>query len=77
MLDTSTFYLLLAMGVFVLVAVTLVHHHNSSYAIKKKQNEFDSISNQLNPRIATLEQNVVDLQIKSDELEVEIDTMKS
>lgn len=77
MLDASTFYLLLAMAGFVLLAVVLVHHHNSSYLIRKKERELTGLTNQLTPRITGLERDLVDLKIELDEVQADIDTLRT
>lgn len=77
MLDSSTFYLLLAMGGFVFVAVVMVHHHNCANAIRIKKNEFESISQQLEPRIEAFEEQIIDLQVEIDEIDEEIDSLKA
>ncbi len=73
MLDTSTFYLILIMAGFVMLAVLVVHHHNCSDEIRKKKGEVDDYIFRLNKKIDVLEQDIVDIQIKIDAVDAEID----
>lgn len=77
MLDTSTFYLIVAMAGFVLVAVIMIHHHNCSDIMHRKERELVSITNQLSPRIDILEREVIDLKVELDEIQEKIDTFKA
>lgn len=72
MFDSSTLYLLLAMATFVFVAVVLVHHHNCNDIIQRKRNAVKNVTARLDQRIELLEQQVVDIQIKIDEIDEQI-----
>ncbi|WP_319467285.1 hypothetical protein [uncultured Pseudodesulfovibrio sp.] len=74
MLETSTFYLILIMAGFVMLAMILVHQHNCTDEIRRKTGEVDAYIARLNQKIEVIEQEVVDLQIKIDEVDEEIDT---
>lgn len=76
MLELNTLYLLLAMGGFVLVAVVLVHQHNCADTVRKKRNEVQGVTLRLEQKIAVIEQEVVDLQMKIDDLDEQISTVE-
>jgi len=76
MLDSSTLYLILAMAGFVFVAIVMVHHHNCSDTVRRKRNEVKSVSTQLQMKIDVLEQEVVDIQMRLDEIDEEIEVLK-
>jgi len=73
-MDMSTIYLIMAMGGFLLVAMTMIHHHNCSQQVHRKKGELDSVTQKLNPRIEILEKEVAELKVKIDEVDVEITT---
>lgn len=77
MLETSTVYLILAMAAFVIVAILMVHYHNCSELVRRKQNEVEAISLQLNKKIDILEQEVVDFKIKLDDLNDDIEAYQA
>lgn len=73
-MDVNTIYLIMAMGGFLLVAVTLIHHHNCSQQVRRKKGEVNGVTQKLAPRIEILEKEVAGLKVKIDELDVEITT---
>ncbi|QJB57999.1 hypothetical protein [Pseudodesulfovibrio sp. zrk46] len=77
MLDTSTPYLLLAMATFIFVAIALVHHHKNGEIIRRKKGEVEDYVARLSQKIDILEQDIVDLRMKSDDLDDEIETFKA
>lgn len=74
MLDTSTTYLILAMALFICVAVIMVHHHSNSDQIRRKTGEIEDYTARLNQKIEIVERDIVDLKLKIDELDEEIDS---
>lgn len=77
MLDTSTLSLILVMVGFVAVAVVMVHHHNNSDQVRRKKGEVASYSQKLNRKIEVVEREIVDLKLKIEELDEEIDALQS
>jgi len=75
MLDTSTLSLILVMIAFVAVAVVMVHHHNNSDQVRRKKGEVAAYSQRLNKKIEVAEKEIVDLKLKLDELEEEIEAL--
>ncbi len=76
MLEASTIYLLLAMFAFVLIAVLVLHQHNSNDAIRRKKNELESLKTHLDPRSDMYEEQITEIKIKIEELEEEIDILE-
>lgn len=76
MLELNTLYLLLAMAAFVLVAVVLVHQHNCADTVRRKRNEVQTVTHGLKQKIDVLEQEVVDLQIRVDEIDDQVNTLE-
>ncbi|WP_419788154.1 hypothetical protein [Pseudodesulfovibrio sp.] len=75
-MDQSSLYLILALTIFVFMAVLLIHHHNCMDQVKRKQGKVDGITNQLTPRIAILEKEIAELKAKNEELDAEISTLQ-
>jgi len=73
MLDSSTVYLMLAMGTFVFIAIIMIHKHNSTNQIRRKTGEVEAFSAQINQKITIIENEVIDLKLKIDELDDEIE----
>ena len=73
-MDLSTIYLIMAMGGFLMIAVALIHHHNASQQVRRKNGELVGVTQKLNPRIDILEREIAELKAKIDELDVEITT---
>ena len=73
MLDSSTVYLMFAMGTFVFVAIIMIRKHNSTDQIRRKTSEVEAFSAQINQKIAIVENEVIDLKLKMDELDDEIE----
>ncbi|MCJ2164081.1 MULTISPECIES: hypothetical protein [unclassified Pseudodesulfovibrio] len=76
MLEVSTIYLLLAMFAFVLVAVLVLHHHNSADLIQRKQNEVRNLTSQLTAKSDIFEQQIIDLRIRIDEIDEQIEILE-
>lgn len=76
MLDTSTFYLILMMVGFIYVAIVVVHQHSNADKVRRKQAEIEHFTMQVNKKMEVIEQEVVDLKIKIDELDEEIESFK-
>ena len=76
MLDTSTLSLILVMVGFIAVAVVMVHHHNNTDQVRRKKGEVAAYSKKLNKKIQVVENEIVDLKLKVDELNEEIDALQ-
>ena len=74
MLETSTITLLLVMVGFIAVAMVMSHHHGSRETIRRKKGEVEAFSDKLNQKIGIIEQELVDLKLKVEELDEEIET---
>lgn len=74
MLDSNTLYLILAMIVFLMVTVISVHRHNTNDQVKRKRGEVEDYMNRLTQKIAVLDNDIIDLKLKIDELDEEIDS---
>lgn len=77
MLDTSTLSLILVMVGFVAVAVVMVNHHSNSDQVRRKKGEVSAYSQKLNQKIEVVERDIVDLKIKLESLDEEIDALQS
>lgn len=73
MLDTNTLYLILVMTVFVLMTVLFVHRHHMNEQVRRKQGEVEDFTNRLNQKMEVLDTEIVDLKMKIDELDEEIE----
>lgn len=73
-MDDITIYLIMSLGGFLLIAVALIHHHNCTEQIQRKKGEIESVKQKLQPRIDILEQEVLDIKVKIDDLDVDIAT---
>lgn len=73
-MDSVTLYLIMALGSFLLIAVIVIHQHNCSQQVRRKKGELESITQKLNPRIEILEKEIVDIKVKTDEVDLEIAT---
>lgn len=71
-MDNTTLYLILALSSFLLIAVVMIHHHNCSDQIRRKQGELNSITQKLNPRIEIMEKEIIELKIKIEEVDEDI-----
>jgi predicted nuclease with TOPRIM domain len=69
MLDASTAYTLLAMALFIFLALIIVHQHNCAEQIRRKRGEVESVEGQLGERIRLLEGQVDDLKVKIEEVD--------
>lgn len=76
-MDTSTFYLLLAMGIFVFGAVIMIHHHNCTDIVKKREGHVQQKTDYLNRKIEVLEQEIVNLKIQIEEVDEKIDASEA
>lgn len=76
MLDSNTLYLLSAMGVFILFAVLLVHHHNANEAIQRKRLEVEGATRILEQKMEVLELEINDLKEQIDDVDIEIETIE-
>lgn len=74
MLDANTLYLLLAMVVFVFIAIAMVNQHSNHDMIQKKRAQVQGFTNKLNMKIDAIEQEIVNLKVKVDDLEDEINS---
>ncbi|MDC0336235.1 hypothetical protein OAN24_05010 [Pseudodesulfovibrio sp.] len=74
MLDSNTLYLLLAMVGFVFVAIAMINHHSNSDQIRKKRSHVKGFTNKLNQKIDAIEKEIVNLKVKVDDLEDEINS---
>jgi peptidoglycan hydrolase CwlO-like protein len=77
MLDTSTLYLILALGLFVFVSVIIIHQHNCSDSIARKQHSTESIVQQFTQKTKTLELEVEDLKTQIEEIDEKFDTFQA
>lgn len=77
MMESSTTYLILAMALFIFVAVIMVHHHSNTDQIRRKTGEVEDYTNRLNMKIEIIEREIVDLKLQIDDLDEEIDSYKS
>jgi len=71
-MDNSTIYLILALSGFVFIVVLLIHQHNCSDSVRRKQGEVKGITRKLQPRIEILEKEVIDLKMKIEEIDEQI-----
>lgn len=76
MLDTSTVYLIFAMAIFLFVAIIMVHQHGNSEIVRRKNNEATDYIGRINLKLENVESEIVDLQLKIDELDEEIESLK-
>lgn len=74
MLETSTISLLLVMVGFIAVAMVMTHHHSSTDLIRRKKGEVEAFADKLNQKIGIIEQELIDLKLKAEELDEEIET---
>lgn len=74
MLDANTMYLFLAMVGFIFIAIGMINQHSNSDQIRKKRSHVQAFTNKLNQKIDVLEQEIVNLKIKVDDLEDEINS---
>ncbi|MGL1862080.1 MAG: hypothetical protein OCC46_06115 [Pseudodesulfovibrio sp.] len=74
MLDSNTLYLLLAMVGFVFMAVAMINHHSNTEQVRKKRGQVKSVTHKLSMKIDVLEQEIVNLKVKIDDLEDEINS---
>jgi hypothetical protein len=72
MLDASTAYTLLAMALFIFLALIIVHQHNCADQVRRKRGEVESIEGQLGERIRLLEEQVDDLKVKIEEVDEQL-----
>ncbi len=77
MLDANTLYLLLAMVVFVFVAVAMVNQHSNNDMVQKKRGQVQAYTNKLNLKIDAAEQEIVTLKVMVDDLEDEINSYQT
>lgn len=76
MLDSSTIYLILAMVGFLFIAVVVVHQHNNADQVRRKTGEVENYVARINQKIEIVESQIVDLKVKVDELDEEIESYK-
>lgn len=74
MLDANTLYLLLAMVVFVFVAIAMVNQHSNNEMVQKKRAQVKAFTHKLNMKIDAIEQEIINLKVKVDDLEDEINS---
>ncbi len=74
MLDSNTLYLLLAMVGFVFIAIGMVNFHSNNDQVSKKRSHVQGFTNKMNMKIEVLEQEIVNLKIKVDDIEDEINS---
>lgn len=74
MLDGNTLYLLLAMIIFVFIAIAMVNQHSNNDMIQKKRAQVKGFTNKLNMKIDVIEQEIINLKVKVDGLEDEINS---
>jgi hypothetical protein len=72
MLDASTAYTLLAMALFIFLALIIVHQHNCADQVRRKRGEVESIEGQLGERIRLLEEQVDGLKVKIEEVDEQL-----
>ena len=77
MLDSSTLYLILAMAGFVFVAVVMIHQYNCSEVINRKRSEVESICQQFAKKTKMLEQGIMDIKTKIEELDEKLETFQT
>lgn len=73
MIDSNTFYLILAMLFFILVTVVFVKRHQAKEKVRRKTGEVEDYTFRLNQKIEVLEKEIVDLKIQIDDLDEEIE----
>ncbi len=74
MLDSNTLYLLLAMVGFVFMAVAMINQHSNNDQVRKKRGQVKAVTHKLDMKIDVLEQEIVHLKVKIDDLEDEINS---
>ncbi|QGY40955.1 hypothetical protein GM415_12730 [Pseudodesulfovibrio cashew] len=77
MLDISTLSLLIVMVVFICVAMIMVHYHSNSDQVRRKKNEVASYSQKLSQKIDVVEKEIIDLKVKIETLDEEIDILSN
>ena len=75
-MESSTLYLIMALSAFLFVVVIMVHQHNCSEQVRRKRGEVEGITQKLNPRIESLEKEIIGLKVKIEEVEEEIVTLQ-
>ncbi len=72
MIDASTAYTLLAMALFIFLALIIVHQHNCADQIRRKKGEVKSVEGQLGERIKLLEEQVDNLKVKIEDVDEQL-----
>ena len=74
MIDTNTLNLIFAMAVFIVVTGLSVHRHNAKAQVQKKRGEVEDFVRRLSKKIEILDTEIVELKLRIDELDEEIES---
>jgi predicted Holliday junction resolvase-like endonuclease len=76
MIDASTAYILLAMVMFILVAMIVTHYHNCSDLVQRTRNQVEALERQLEEKSLILAAQAKEFRAKIEKLDTELAVFK-